>query len=83
MAEVQAHLQGVNELSKAAGVNTATKRGLEFAAGVVGGTFGWENQATIQKIQSNPNFTGRLQSLIQVAIGFGVSAALGSPSVYL
>lgn len=83
MEGVQSHLQGINELSKAAGVNTATKRGLEFAAGVVGGTFGWENQATIQKIQSNPNFTGRLQSLIQVAIGFGVSAALGSPTIYL
>ena len=83
MAEVQAHLRGVNEISKAAGVDTTTKKGLEFAAGVVGGTFGWENKATIQRIQSNPNFTGRLQSLIQVAIGFGVSSALGSPSVYL
>ncbi len=83
VSEIRAHLQGVNELSKAAGVNTGTKRGLEFAAGVVGGTFGWENQATIQKIQSTPDFTGRLQSLIQTAIGFGVYSALGSPTIYL
>ncbi len=82
MAEVQAHLQGVNELSKAAGVDTRTKRGLEFAAGVVAGTFGWENKATIQRIQSSPNFTGRLQSFIQVALGLAVSSAMGSPTIY-
>ncbi len=45
--------------------------------------FGFERTSTLQKIQSDPNFSGRLGAFLQTAIGFAISSAMGSPSVYL
>lgn len=44
---------------------------------------GFEREKTLQRIQSDPNFTGRLGAFLQVAIGFAISSAMGSPSIYL
>ncbi len=37
---------------------------------------GFERNATLRKIQSDPNFTGRLGAFLQVVIGAGISAAI-------
>lgn len=37
----------------------------------------------MQKIQSTPSFTGRLGAFLQVVIGGAISAAMGSPTIYL
>lgn len=82
MQQLQIHFAGLNELTKAYGANPASRKWKELLMGFLS-PFGFEREATLQRIQSDPNFTGRAGAFLQLAIGFAVSAAMGAPSVYL
>ncbi len=80
--QLQIHFAQLNELTKAYGANPASRAGKELLMGFLS-PFGFERTATLQRIQSDPNFTGRMGAFLQLAIGFAVSAAMGAPSIYL
>lgn len=75
VAGLQSHFARINDLSKAAGANPATKFGKDIIVGALQ-PFGFERTETLQKIQSNPRFTGRLSAFLQVAIGAAISTAM-------
>jgi len=80
--ELQDHFAQINELSKAYGAGFGNDKGKELLMGFLS-PFGFEKKATLERIQSDPGFTGRTGAFLQLAIGFAVSAAMGAPSVYL
>lgn len=82
VAGLQSNFARINELSKASGANPATKFGKDVIVSALS-PFGFERAETLQKIQSNPGFTGRLSAFLQVAIGAVISTAMGSPTIYL
>lgn len=80
--QLQIHFAQLNELTKAYGANPASRAGKELLMGFLS-PFGFEREATLQRIQSDPGFTGRTGAFLQLAIGFAISAAMGAPSIYL
>lgn len=80
--QLQIHFAQLNELTKAYGANPASRAGKEMLMGFLS-PFGFEREATLQRIQSDPGFTGRTGAFLQLAIGFAISAAMGAPSIYL
>lgn len=80
--QLQIHFAELNEITKAYGANPTSRKWKEILMGVLSPLW-FERESTLQRIQSDPNFTGRTGAFLQLAIGFAISAAMGAPSVYL
>lgn len=80
--QLQIHFAQLNELTQAYGASRGKRVAADLFASALS-PFGFERQSTLQRIQSDPEFTGRAGAFLQLAIGFAISAAMGAPSIYL
>ncbi len=74
-SQLQSYFANLNELTRAYGANPASRAGKEILMGFLT-PIGFEREKTLQRIQSDPGFTGRLGAFLQVAIGFAISSAM-------
>lgn len=75
LSQLQSYFANLNELTRAYGANPASRAGKEILMGFLT-PIGFEREKTLQRIQSDPGFTGRLGAFLQVAIGFAISSAM-------